>query len=750
MKKRRLLTRILLVTLLTALFCSSSLFTVVAEISQPTEITVSDFNTTAWEQKNVSAISSDIAFTSESNYCETTVSSVDSYTGSYSIEFAGGKTSGNDVGGIQMIVALGANEANSRIPINPTASRWNVPAGDDTIYLGFGGTTIYIFDRDLDKYQSLPSGEAALGTPLWRQVYAFTYTWGKAFSQMRFKLSVVSGETTDSIQVSCEGSDVVRATINLPTKGLADGYVKISQAFNNKYSLGGVSYNGICNFNVKDLKVNGELLQKSELLVLGRQDLVNIIETHETTSVKLEDSKFESQYLISNFTIDDSAVNDDEKVFTLQYSGQRLSTDNTTSYWGFVLGIDSFSGDLSTGTAIKYNRACDFVGSSTNGVAHNYHATQNPSALMTFTYTVTGYKGGRVEIYYLCNRPDRCTGDTVVYENVDFNGKVAFRLFNDSGLEGGYWNLNGINFNGYAKYAEFYTLTTIVDGQTTTQTLESGSTPTITAPTKEGYEFKGWLYSDSDETEVSKPVDFTIASLEEDVTIKAVFEKTCNLAVVVDGVTTNKTCSVGGTISDIEPQVKAGQVFIGWKFIEGSNAPVYKHGDTTSITLNQDASLEALFVDVKVLGAQIKTYGKQGLRFVTEISTESKAMLDELGVDVSFGTDVTNDTLGRLDIPCVNWFDENSFTAVLTGFDKNDVYLTYEFAAKAYVKVDGVKYHTEEKTRSIYSVAVDAADDYKTQEDGEYIYEINGKFYRYEYTTAELNYIQNIINKCGD
>ena len=744
MKRRNFFTKLLLTGFLGTLLCSGVVFSVTAEVSQPEKITVSDFNTTAWEQKNVPMTSSEIAFTSQDGAFETTVASKEAYSGSYSVEFAGGKTSGNNGASIQMVVALGAEDNTSVIPMNPTISKWNVPAGDDTIYLGFAGTWLGVFDRDMNQYTSLTQHSGTL----FRDVYNFYTGMSKAFSDLSYKLEVVDGETEDVLKISFISSTKTETvSITLPSQGLADGYMKISQNLCDSYTLGGQPC-GISNYALKNLAVDGEWVAKSELNVLGKEDLVSITNNYNTSSVKLEDAKYDSQYLISNFTIDDSAVNDGEKVFSLQYSGQRFANENETTYWGLVLGVDDNTGDLSTGTEIKYNRLCNFVGSLTNGIAHKYHSTKTANALETFTYTVSGYKGGKVEILYNCNRPDKCTGDTVVYENVDFNGKVAFKLFNDSGLEGGYWNLNSVNFNGYAKYATYYTLTTIVDGNKTTQTLESGSTPTITVPTKEGYEFKGWLYSDGDETNVSKPVDFTIASLEEDVTIEAIFVKTCNLVITVDGQTTNKTCSIGGTVSGIEPQVKEGYVFIGWKFTEGDAASVYKKADISSVTLNEDATLEALFVDMKVLGAQIKVYGRQGLRFVTEISTESKHLLESLGVSVAYGTDLTCPELGSLTIPCENWLTENRFTAVVTGFDKNDVYLTYQFTAKAYVMVDGVKYYANEETRSIYSVAQDASADYKAEQQGEYIYNIGDKWYRYDYTQDQLDYIQGIINKC--
>ena len=230
-----------------------------------------------------------------------------------------------------------------------------------------------------------------------------------------------------------------------------------------------------------------------------------------------------------------------------------------------------------------------------------------PLALTSFTYTIKGYQGGRVEVSY--KDYSSCPTHVAIYNNVDFNGKIAFKIFSHSGLTDGYWEVNSIAFSGNASY--------------------------------------------------------------------------------------------------------------------------------TSIGFG-------------LIGASVKVMGTQGLRFAAQINANGKTILEELDGEVEYGILLTNDTLGSLEIPCVKWFNDSQtiYTAVLT--DLADEHATMLFTAKAYVKINNVKYYTESLTRSIAQLAFEEVNRCKTELDEEngFIYELeDGKFYDTEYTEEAFAYLKGLADK---
>ena len=360
-------------------------------------------------------------------------------------------------------------------------------------------------------------------------------------------------------------------------------------------------------------------------------------------------------------------------MFNLTFTGRRLANEVNTHEWGLVLGVDE-SGDLSTGKELKLNRGgaqeADAITGTSLGI---YYCTKTPAALVGITHQVVGYAGGKVELICSYNGNSRIA----VYNNVDFNGKIAFKIFDNSGLDNGYWQVSNVSFNGQGSYTAIQSLavTTIVDGVSTVNPVQQGGAFTPTAPTKAGEIFIGWNYTDSDETNVYKSADFSIASVQESVT------------------------------------------------------------------------LEAIFVDLHIKGASVKTNGTQGLRFAAEISADDKAVLGGLGVEVKYGILLTNEENKNLDIPCQNWFNEEKtmYTAVLK--DLQEQHANDKFTAKAYVEIGGVKYFSDAQTRSIAEVSKEAVNDYKAQSEGLYVYEVEGKWYKVDYTANDLDYLNAWANK---
>ena len=139
--------------------------------------------------------------------------------------------------------------------------------------------------------------------------------------------------------------------------------------------------------------------------------------------------------------------------------------------------------------------------------------------------------------------------------------------------------------------------------------------------------------------------------------------------------------------------VKANSAFIGWDHFNGATHSYLPAAN--AMRVSGHLAITAAFVDFAAQGVTIKTTETRGLRFVTGVSTESKQLLANLGLTATYGTRLTNPSLGYLDIPVINWFDaeETSFTAVLKGFGAAHYNLV--FTAQAYVEIAGVRYYAE-------------------------------------------------------
>lgn len=670
--RRRFLTSVLLSLVLAVSVLFGSLVTVVAD-GGIQNITSSDFNKTDWEQ-NLSGGNLGMSFVSESEDYETTVSTNQSYSGSYSVVFKRNTVNApSDAESIQCVVALGA-DTQTKIPLNAVSAYWNTP-NDNTIYIAITGIKIYIFDRNSgdgnDKYQDNGNGNT-LGTSYWKLLHNFYASKGATLHGANMKFEVVSGETTDQLKIytskSAEALPTTPvATIDLHEKGVADGYVQFSQR-----------KMGTSSFGFNNVKINDTVLQKSDLSVLGRTDLVTIEKTYPTDKAKFYDVNITNEYVLSNFFVYDNGIEEGQEVFSLSFKSQRYSNEGENHYWGLVLGVDE-SGDLSTGKEIKFGKMGTFGADEKGGICV-YQCTSSEGALpeRLMNYTIKGYAGGKVEVIH----DDKsgyapCPTHTDVFYNVDFNGKIAFKIFDNSGLDNGYWQVSNVSFNGQGSYTAIQSLavTTIVDGVSTVNPVQQGGAFTPTAPTKAGEIFIGWNYTDSDETNVYKSADFSIASVQESVT------------------------------------------------------------------------LEAIFVDLHIKGASVKTNGTQGLRFAAEISADDKAVLGGLGVEVKYGILLTNEENKNLDIPCQNWFNEEKtmYTAVLK--DLQEQHANDKFTAKAYVEIGGVKYFSDAQTRSIAEVSKEAVNDYKAQSEGLYVYEVEGKWYKVDYTANDLDYLNAWANK---
>ena len=161
---------------------------------------------------------------------------------------------------------------------------------------------------------------------------------------------------------------------------------------------------------------------------------------------------------------------------------------------------------------------------------------------------------------------------------------------------------------------------------------------------------------------------------------------------VVNGAAKTGTLDVDTKYTPVAT-VKTGSAFIGWKYTDGvQTAGVYTTG---GIVVKANCALEALYVDFETKGVEVKTSDTKGLRFINSVSENSKATLAALGLTASYGTKLTNPTLGYLYIAANNWFDaeELTFTAVLKGFNASQY--TLDFTAQAYVEIGGVKYFAE-------------------------------------------------------
>ena len=377
------------------------------------------------------------AFVSENRDYESTVTTKSAISGNYSVTFNASKNvDASDGGNIQLIIALGADKK-EEIPLNNRDAYFNTK-NNDTVYLAFAGTKIFIFDRNQGDEnpsysdQNGGSGVNELGTSYWKHVYNFYSAKSLGLSTAHFKLEIVDGETADTLNIYVSSStsfaNVPDCQVVLHQNDVANGYLQFSQAISSYVS-------GLKNSHcINNLKINGDRVKKEDLEILGDEKKVAFIDAVKFT---LFDNSVSSK-IISKFKVSDSGLASGEEVFSLTFDSKRFGAYNDSHYWGLIFGIDE-SEDLSTGTEIKINRI------GFNGQVCVYHCTDNPIALTPYTYTLKGYKGGRVEVSY--SDHSDCEGHTVVYENVDLNGKVAFKIFNNSGLEGGYWEISNMSFS---------------------------------------------------------------------------------------------------------------------------------------------------------------------------------------------------------------------------------------------------------------------------------------------------------------
>lgn len=592
--RRKFLTSVLLSLVFVVSIFFGSLTSVFAD-GEIGKITATDFNETAWKQ-NLSNFESNISFTSESKHFESTVSTNDAYSGSYSTVFQTVSNVSETNDDLKFVVALGEETEGANQLYHVVNDGFF--GSDDAVYIGFSAKKMYILDTgNHDNYTDSSSCLNMIGQ-YWRSLYDF-YAWDNniRLSRMRVKFEIVSGDEEDTLNIYIINTNKATNFASSPNysiqlrSGLADGYLKFTQAYDTK------STGEIESYAFKNLSIDGTKIRKDELSVYRNTDLVEIINTYPTDAITLYDSNIEEEYVISNFNVYEYGLNEGEEVFSLTIKQKRLASQTDTHSWGLILGVDG-SGDLSTGKEIKFTKSgVPYADSPASGGLGIYQCADTSNGLNEITYNVKGYVGGKVEVTYSFNDNSK----TAVYNDVDFNGKIAFKIFNDSGLNGGYWNVSSVDFNGNASYTA---------------------------------------------------------------------------------------------------------------------------------------------IDFSVVGASIKTTGTQGLRFEAEINQQGKTLLEGLGEEVEYGILLSNDELGTLDVPCVNWFnnEQTIFTAVLV--DLEDQHRTMEFTAKAYVKIDGVKYYTSAETRSIAQVANSALNDYRTQSEGEYVYEIEGKFYRVDYSGDAFAYLE--------
>ncbi|MBE7083484.1 MAG: hypothetical protein E7373_02630 [Clostridiales bacterium] len=394
-----------------------------------------NFSSASWEADD---IGDGFSFVSEKSNYESVVTSNETFSGSYSVIFKNGKIEGVDGTPMQMLVVLGA-EAQTKIPFNNEVAYLN--ADPNTLYLAFNGTKLFLFDRE-SKYQEKEGGSGVmeLGSPFWKHIYNFQTEKSLSFSKTSVKLVVKSGASADTLDIyiskSMDFSATADLSITLHKKGIADGYLQFSQA---KSVHGGVTNS----HTVSNIQANGKLLVESDFTVVGNENLVEFIGA--TKSVLYDNNT--NAKIISKFKLGTIGLENGEEAFSLTFSGKRFAAETDDHKWGLVLGVDE-SGDLSTGTEIKFARNGVREADTPSGRCV-HHCTKTPVALVPFTYTVKGFKGGRVEISY--NDYKTCPTHTAVYNSVDFDGLVAFKIFNSSGLEGGYWEISNLTVDYVAR-----------------------------------------------------------------------------------------------------------------------------------------------------------------------------------------------------------------------------------------------------------------------------------------------------------
>lgn len=393
-------------------------------------VSVKNFLSTSW---TADGIGDGFNFSIDKKNFETTVTTNQTFTGSYSVsfKFETGSSKISNYDGAQRIVALGATDK-VKIPLDNTVEYW-ATKNDNVVYIAFSGKKVYIFDRNTGDYEDLGGfGKSQLGSSFWRCIYDFSANnGGSSMHGANVKLEVVSGATSDTLKLyASKSADALptkpNATVTLHKKGVADGYVQFSQ-FKSEATFVG--------FNT--IKINNELLGESDFTTLGNENLVEFVGA---TKAVLYDKDIDAK-IISKFNLGTIGLQDGEEAFSLTFSAKRFANEVDTHKWGLVFGVDE-SGDLSTGTEIRFNRL-GVKEADTPAGTDIYFCTKTPVAVTPVDFTIKGYKGGKLEISYKDSFKD-CKGHTAVYNNVDFNGLVAFKIFNSSGLEGGYWEISNL------------------------------------------------------------------------------------------------------------------------------------------------------------------------------------------------------------------------------------------------------------------------------------------------------------------
>ena len=393
----------------------------------------------------------DFRFESQEKDYESTVTTKSALNGSYSVSFSVPVHNGANGDKVQMLVALGAQEK-EKISINYTDAYCGTK-NDDALYLAFTGKRIYVFDRNhgdgQPDYENLDgrNGKDDLGTPYWKHLYSIWDHKNLTTSRAKIKLEVVHGTEKDVLNIYLSStsifSTVPACSVELHKQGVANGYLQFSQALAS-YEQGVINSCGI-----SGLRIDDAVLYEDDLEILGEKGLVTFIGAKESI---LYDDKIHSK-IISNFNLTDNGFEDGVEVFELTFTSERFATPETLAHaWGLVLGVDK-SGDLSTGTKIRFvGTGILKLGSDTEkasgrcGKLCDNNTSNLPNTVTT--YTVTGYAGGRVEIQYSSvGCLSTCTGHTATFENVDFDGRIAFQIFNDSGLDGGYWKVTNVSIN---------------------------------------------------------------------------------------------------------------------------------------------------------------------------------------------------------------------------------------------------------------------------------------------------------------
>lgn len=410
----------------------------------------------------------DFKFISKVKSYESTVTTKDALSDSYSTSFSIPVHEGANGDKIQMLVALGA-ESKEKIKLNYEDAYCGTK-NDDTLYLAFTGKRIYVFDRNQGDgkpdYEDIPfivdegdpnneeddvkvgNGLLDFGTKYWKHLYTIWDNLNITASRASIKLEVVTGTETDTLNIyvvssTSSFSSTPNCSVELHKKGVANGYLQFSQALA-EYESGVINSCGISR-----LKINNTVIYKNSLEILGDESLVEFIGAKQSI---LYDNASNSK-IISTFNLTDNGFTEGVEVFNLTFTSERYATPETFDHsWGLILGIDKF-GDISTGTKIRFvgsgilkldsdtERASGRCGKLCDGDLGNLPNTVT-------TYTVTGYAGGKVTINYKSvGCVNTCSGHQATFENIDFNGKIAFKIFNDSGLAGGYWKLTNVSLD---------------------------------------------------------------------------------------------------------------------------------------------------------------------------------------------------------------------------------------------------------------------------------------------------------------